>query len=206
MKLKYRNKILHNKYYSQCKVVFDKCIQKIADVHHEHNSNICEGIIKLITKFCPKNRQFNGTLEYKTHFDIAVCIDSIGYSETYIIIFKELGINMTYNLIRTFFTLDKRKKYKRDYYQKIEVKRKRIQKLQDKLREGEQMMRNHRTKEETYKSSMNYNDDEEITQEKMQILLKQKKTKKNKKKQKKQKIMIHHVAVVVFLSTYVKPV
>ena len=107
---------------------------------------------------------------------------------------------MTYNLLRTFFSLEKRRKYKRNYYKQIEVKRKRIQKLQDKLREGEKMMRKHRKKEETYKSGMAYNVDVEMNEEKMKVLL------KSTKKKLVQKRTINRVAHVEFLATYAKVV
>ena len=141
LKLKYRNKQLHEKFYMQCKIIFDKALKKVADVHHPYNSNVCEGFNKLITKFVPKNRQFNRTREYETRVNIAVCIDSIGFSETYWQIFEDMGMQITYNTMKMFYIMDKRRIYKRQYYQKIEVKRKRIQKLQDKLREGERLLK-----------------------------------------------------------------
>lgn len=95
MKVKYWSKKIHHKFYIQCKVIFDKTFHKIVDVHHPYNSNICEGFQNLITKFVPQNTQFNETWEYTPRVNIAACIDSIGYSETYWKHFEDLGMVMS---------------------------------------------------------------------------------------------------------------
>ena len=137
LKLKYRDKSIHAKFYAQLQPIFQKCLDKIADVYHTYNSNINEGFNKLICKFVPKDRNFNGTKEYKPRVNIAVCIDSVGYLETYVDLFNEMDMKLSYNLVRKLHSMNTRKKYKRNYQQKIEVKRKRIQTFHDKLRKGE---------------------------------------------------------------------
>lgn len=90
--------------------IWDKFIEKLQDVHHPYNTNICEGFNKFLTKFIPKNRTMNGTLEYETRLNLAVCINSIGYYETYEQIFEMMGMECSNNLSSFLFELDNRKK------------------------------------------------------------------------------------------------
>ena len=162
LKLKYHDKQIHAKYYEQCKIIFNKCLLKIKDVHHQYNSNLNEGMNKLICKFVPKDRGLNGTREYETRVNYAVCVDSIGYLETMVELFNKLDMKLSYNIIRKLFAMDKRKIYKRNYYQKIETKRKRIQTLHDKLRKGEAQLRKARAKEQIYLSGINYTEEMDL--------------------------------------------
>lgn len=187
LKLKYRDKSIHAKFYAQLQPIFQKCLDKIADVHHTYNSNINEGFNKLICKFVPKDRNFNGTKEYETRINIAVCIDSVGYLETYVDLFNELDMKLCYNLVQKLHSMDTRKKYKRKYQQKIELKRKRIQTFHDKLRKGELQLRTARKKEEMYFSGMNYHGTAEAEIDTLQVSNStgEKKSKKNKQNGKK---------------------
>ena len=128
-------------------------MEKIKEIHHPWNSNIVEGFNKFITKFIPKDKQFNQTIEYKSRIHLAVCIDSIGYSSTYDRLFQKLGIKNSHNLNLFLDSKDKQKLYKRKYRQKVETKRRRLQKYVQKMKIGREKLKRARGKEMDYQTS-----------------------------------------------------
>ena len=64
---------------------------------------------KLVCKFLPKVRGYNGTKVYKTRVDLVVYINSNEYTEIFVELFNSLDMKLNYKIIRKFYPIEKRK-------------------------------------------------------------------------------------------------
>ena len=92
-KLKYRCKEKNKDFYLQVKVIFDEFYGGLSEMMYKWDTNIVEGLNKLFTKFLPKDRTLAMTIENKVRIHLAICIDSIGYYETYKRLSEKTGIS-----------------------------------------------------------------------------------------------------------------
>jgi hypothetical protein len=82
-RLRYRNKEKNANFYLQVKEIFEEFYLLLEEMMHEFDTNIVEGMNKFFTKFLPKDRTYAMSIENSVRLYLAVCIDSVGYTETY---------------------------------------------------------------------------------------------------------------------------
>jgi hypothetical protein len=114
-KLKYRCKEKNNSFYLQVKVIFDEFYGGLHEMMHKWDTNIVEGLNKFFTKFLPKDRTLAMTIENKVRLYLAICIDSIGYYETYRRLSEKTGIRYCKVQQTLNEQLDNEKSYRRQY-------------------------------------------------------------------------------------------
>jgi hypothetical protein len=81
--LRYRRKREDKRFYDDVKTIVDLFADGSGDMIHPWSSEIVEGMNRFFTKFLPKDRSYGMTIENRVRLHLAVCIDSIGYVETY---------------------------------------------------------------------------------------------------------------------------
>jgi hypothetical protein len=83
VELKYRSKQLKGFFYLQVKTLFDEFYPLLAEMLHDWDTNIVEGMNKFVTKFLPKDRTYAMSIENQVRLYLAISIDSVGYTEIY---------------------------------------------------------------------------------------------------------------------------
>jgi hypothetical protein len=83
--LRYRNKETPQglKFYLDIKDILVEFAEQSADMLHGWSSDIVEGMNKFFTKLLPKDRTYAMTIKNQVRIHLAICIDSVGYIETY---------------------------------------------------------------------------------------------------------------------------
>jgi hypothetical protein len=64
-------------------LIVDEFADNSADMLHGWSTDMVEGMNKFFTKFLPKDRTYGLTIENRVRIYLAICIDSVGYQETY---------------------------------------------------------------------------------------------------------------------------
>jgi hypothetical protein len=75
-------------------VIVDEFAEGAEDMLHGWSTDIVEGTNKFFTKFLPKDRTYGMTIENKMRLNLAICIDSAGYVETYRRLSDKIGVNL----------------------------------------------------------------------------------------------------------------
>jgi hypothetical protein len=70
-------------FYEGVKLIVDEFADNSADMLHGWLTDMVEGMNKFFTKFLAKDRTYGLTIENRVRIYLAICIDSIGYQETY---------------------------------------------------------------------------------------------------------------------------
>jgi hypothetical protein len=99
-------------------------------------SDIVEGMNKFFTKFLPKDRRYAMTIEKQVRIHLAICIDSVGYEETYSRLAEATGLRLGSINGQLNRLLNDEKQYRRKYRKRSYVKINRRWKFFGKLREN----------------------------------------------------------------------
>jgi hypothetical protein len=83
--LRYRNKETPQglKFHLDVKDIVVEFAEQSADMLYGWSSDIVEGMNKFFTKFLAKDRTYAMTIENQVRIHLEICIDSVGYQETY---------------------------------------------------------------------------------------------------------------------------
>jgi hypothetical protein len=83
--LKYRNKEVKGgqQLYDDVQLIVDEFADNSADMLHGWSMDMVEGMNKFFTKFLTKDRTYRLTIKNRVRIYLAICIDSVGYQETY---------------------------------------------------------------------------------------------------------------------------
>jgi hypothetical protein len=99
-----------------------KCHALKQNMLHGWSSDIVEGMNRFFTKFLPKDRTYAMTIKNQVRIHLAICIDSVGYQETYFRLAEATGLRLgsiNENLNRL---LNDEKQYRRKYRKRSYVK------------------------------------------------------------------------------------
>jgi hypothetical protein len=113
--LRYRRKREDKRFYDNVKTIVDEFADGSDDMIHPWSSDIVEGMNKFFTKFLPKDRIYGMSIENRVRLHLAVCIDSIGYVETYQWLAQKLRLELGEVTKEMNKLLDVRKRYLRKH-------------------------------------------------------------------------------------------
>jgi hypothetical protein len=124
--LNYREKITSDSktFYDDVRVIVDEFAEGANDMLHGWSTDIIEGTNKFFTKFLPKDHTYGMTIENKVRIHLAICIDSVGYIETYRRLLDKIGVNLGRVHKDMNRLLDVRKLYMRRYRKRLVVRTK----------------------------------------------------------------------------------
>jgi hypothetical protein len=136
--LRYRNKDTPQglKFYLDVKEIVAEFAEQSANMLHGWSSDIVEGMNRFFTKFLPKDRAYAMTIENQVRIHLAICIDSIGYEETYLRLAEATGLQLGSINQKLNRLLNDEKQYRRKYRKRSYVKINRRWKCFGKLREN----------------------------------------------------------------------
>ena len=158
MKLKYRNKKKHKKFYYQMKhinVLFT-ADDKLKEIYHMWSTNRNESVNRSITKMARKDTYLCSTICSKARIHTSVGIRNAGVKGFYSSLFSMLGINYNNTIIqKQHEIMDRKRKYDTKYIRRPQVKKRRAKSLSNKIHK---MVNNEKTDKKKglqYKSNMN---------------------------------------------------
>jgi hypothetical protein len=123
------------KFYLDVKEIVVKFAEQSSDMLHGWSSDIVEGMNKFFTKFLPKYRMYAMTIENQIRIHLEICIDSVGYGETYSRLAEATGLQLGSIDEKLNRLLNNEKQYRRKYRKRSYVKSNRRWKCFGKLRE-----------------------------------------------------------------------
>jgi hypothetical protein len=123
--LRYRNKETPQglQFYLDVKKIVVKFAEQSAGMLHGWSSDIVEGMNKFFTKFLPKDRTYAMTIENQVRIHLAICIDSVGYGETYSRLAEATGLQLGSINEKLNRLLNDKKQYRRKYRKRSYAKK-----------------------------------------------------------------------------------
>jgi hypothetical protein len=154
--LRYRDKVKDVAMYDCLKKILDKYTTDdvLRDIHHNANTNVCEGANFFITKFIPKHKQFCRTIANEARVNLAITILSIGYGETVRRLFEMVGMNVGNSTRKYLDYLDGRREYFKGKWKDDKWRRRRAVAQQRKWREEHQREIDSKKRGLSYSSGM----------------------------------------------------
>jgi hypothetical protein len=112
--------------------------EKLRQLFHQFDTNSVEGFNKFLTKFLHKDMTLCQTIENAARAYLALCLQSIGYRQTYKRLFELTGIELNESDMTSLFlrSEDAMKLWKKVHRRKESVKIKRMRTYYKKLREA----------------------------------------------------------------------
>jgi hypothetical protein len=157
----YQSKTKDAKLYHKLQDILSRFVslERLKEVAHGMDTNVNESINNTVSYFAPKNRVYCKTRSLQNRVAFAVGVTSLGFSEYFLRLFKELGIQVT-PPIRHFLEMKQKNRQKRIQKRKQTATKKARKQLKfTKLKEEEaKAIRARHKRDGTYKSGGNLQD------------------------------------------------
>lgn len=148
--------------YEKLKEIHDRYTtdERLDEIHHEANTNVCEAANFFITKFLPKHKTLCGTIADKSRVFLAMSILSVGYNRTIARLFHKAGIEFSGPIDQYSLYLDSRRAYFKKMWNTTEWRKRRSEQEQAKWRERAQKELEAKKKSLLYESGMVMQEDD----------------------------------------------
>lgn len=117
--------------------IFSQCnsIKRLEDVGHRLEALVNESLNNTFSWIAPKNKTHSGGSSLRTRWNVALCIQLIGFLEFFKLTFQQLGISMTAGTEAwTTWQSSERRDVRKERWGQLKHKKKRNRKLHTKLK------------------------------------------------------------------------
>lgn len=133
----YRCKEKHQELYVQINEVMEWHLSKeaLVQLNHKWNTNKCESLMGLITRYLPKVRNYCKTICGSGRLGIAIGVDSVGKERYYERLCERLGLDYWLEFREQMKRRDRRRKVQRNYRSSDVVKKRAAKNRNDLIKE-----------------------------------------------------------------------
>ena len=133
---KYRCKTKNAKLWAQCLTIHEKFTspKSLRELYNGYTSQKCEHINSRISQICPKDRTYSGTQALLGRVSYVVVLDTLGYKTGLEVLGGMLGFDLPSGTTSFLQSLDEKKRKKSEYQKLEEVRKRRGEDLNLKIR------------------------------------------------------------------------